>query len=157
LDLKNPCWSANTHATNLSKLGVSNSPTGSVLLLWELICYAFCRYALHYVGDKQAIKESSPLEQQQNQHWSQENSKRNDAGQFRTMVPQHALHSNEVQVCNCKQVCNVHSRWAVPDPPTQIHEDVSKSFRTDRLDSENCNWYSSLPIGVIVSLFCESV
>jgi hypothetical protein len=23
--------------------------------------------------------------------------------------------------------------------------------------SENCKWYSSLPLGVVVSLFCESV
>jgi hypothetical protein len=36
------------------------------------------------------------------------------------------------------------------------YEDVSKSFRTGRLERELW-WYSSLPLGAVVSLFCESV
>jgi len=36
---------------------------------------------------------------------------------------------------------------------TCIYEDVSKSFRT----GEKRKWYSSLPLGAFVSLFCESV
>jgi hypothetical protein len=33
---------------------------------------------------------------------------------------------------------------------------ISKSFRTAAW-SENCEWYSSLPLGAVVSLLCESV
>jgi hypothetical protein len=36
------------------------------------------------------------------------------------------------------------------------YESVSISFRTGRLDG-NCKWYSSLPLGAVVSLFCESI
>jgi hypothetical protein len=45
-----------------------------------------------------------------------------------------------VCVCVCEGVC----------------EGVSKSFRTGRLELE-LKWYSSLPLGAVVSLFCESV
>jgi hypothetical protein len=37
-----------------------------------------------------------------------------------------------------------------------IYEVVSISFRTVAW-SENCKWYSSLPLGAVVSLFYESV
>jgi len=36
------------------------------------------------------------------------------------------------------------------------NEGVSKSFRTGRLERE-LEMYSSLPLGAVVSLFCESV
>jgi hypothetical protein len=35
------------------------------------------------------------------------------------------------------------------------YEGVSKSFRTGHLERENCKWYSSLPLGAVVSPFCE--
>jgi len=34
---------------------------------------------------------------------------------------------------------------------------VYPNFRNGRLWSENCRWYSSLPLRAVVSLFCESV
>jgi hypothetical protein len=40
--------------------------------------------------------------------------------------------------------------------PTMTYEGVTKSFRTCRW-RENCKWYSSLPLGAVVWLFCESV
>jgi hypothetical protein len=40
----------------------------------------------------------------------------------------------------------------------KLHSEcVSKSFQTVRLERENCTWYSSLPLGAVLSLFCESV
>jgi hypothetical protein len=40
-----------------------------------------------------------------------------------------------------------------PDTYTRVYPKVSGLAAW----SENCNWYSSLPLGAIVSLFCESV
>jgi hypothetical protein len=37
------------------------------------------------------------------------------------------------------------------------HEEISKSFRTGRLERKLQMVYSSLPLGAVVSLFCESV
>jgi len=37
-----------------------------------------------------------------------------------------------------------------------MYEGVSK-FSGVAAWSENCKWYSSLPLGAVVSLFCESV
>jgi len=41
-------------------------------------------------------------------------------------------------------------------PSDDMHEGVSKSFRTGRLESER-KWYSSLPLGAVVALFYGSV
>jgi hypothetical protein len=42
------------------------------------------------------------------------------------------------------------------DKYTLSFEGVSKSFRTGHLERD-CKWYSSLPLGAVVSLLCESV
>jgi hypothetical protein len=39
------------------------------------------------------------------------------------------------------------------DPYTRMYPKVCKLASW----SENCKWYSSLPVGAVVSLFCESV
>jgi hypothetical protein len=42
------------------------------------------------------------------------------------------------------------------DDRKRKYESVFKSFRTDRLERE-LQWYSCLPLGEVVSIFCESV
>jgi hypothetical protein len=39
----------------------------------------------------------------------------------------------------------------------RIYDGVSKSFRTGHLERELQMIYSSLPLGAVISLFCESV
>jgi hypothetical protein len=41
-------------------------------------------------------------------------------------------------------------------PPITRYESVSKSFRLASW-SENCKWFSFLPLRAVVSIFCESV
>jgi hypothetical protein len=64
---------------------------------------------------------------------------------------------------NLFHICVLHARPSHfnPSPHTKqevktLYEGVFKSFRTDPW-SESCRWYSSLPLGTVVSLFCESV
>jgi len=51
---------------------------------------------------------------------------------------------------------NYKSRIWKTNVPQPVHEGVSKSFRTGRLERE-LQMYSSLPLGAVVSIFCESV
>jgi hypothetical protein len=52
-----------------------------------------------------------------------------------------------VTIWSCKQKINLHRRY------TRVYPKVSGLASW----SENCKWYSSLPLGAVVSLFCVSV
>jgi len=71
---------------------------------------------------------------------------------FSFLLEKKVVSEDHHTVCICVPTFNSWTSWLLTDFH-EMYEGVSKSFLT----GENHKWYSSLPLGAVVSLFCESV